>query len=320
MQVENLERIADILNNSDKYRVIKKYQKPEFYNLDCGSSKLIGVFLDIESTGLSTEDKLIELGMVKFEYSEDGRIFRILEEFNGYQDPNQQISEFITGLTGITNDIVRGQQIEETAVAKYLDNVDIIIAHNAAFDRAFFERTFPSVSSKPWACSMYDIEWNNEKIEGFKLEYIAYKYNFFYEGHRAVIDCLAGIHILAQGLFNSKGLVLKQLLDNGLQPRYKLWTKNASYDHKDCLRGRRYKWDTHPIHNFKAWAIELPENKVEAEINYLKSNIYNGSMNIPVDIFDAHSRFSINNTFVQNNLKYSEKLRWIKALQHSITD
>ena len=67
-------KMADTLNQSEQYRVITKYNKPEFYNLCVDVPKKIGVFLDIEATGLSfTEDKLIELGMVKFEYSDDGR-------------------------------------------------------------------------------------------------------------------------------------------------------------------------------------------------------------------------------------------------------
>lgn len=312
----NLDQLAKQLNQSSQYRVIKKYNKPEFYNLNADIPKSIGVFLDIEATGLSlTEDHLIELGMVKFEYSSDGRIFRILEEFNGYQDPGTDISEFITELTGINNDMVKGQKIDETKVAQYLENVDLIIAHNAKFDRPFFEKTFPNIESKAWACSMYDINWNNEKIESHKLEYIAYKYNFFYKGHRAITDCLVGLHILSQQLYNSKQLALKQLLDNAMQPRFKIWAQNAAYAHKDLLRTRKYKWDTHPIDNFKAWSIELSEHQVEAEIKYLKTEIYNWKMNIPVDIFDAYSRFSLNSNIQRKQLKYSDKINWINELQ-----
>ena len=131
--------MAKTLNQSDQYRVITKYTKPEFYNQVTDVPLKIGVFLDIEATGLSLEnDKLIELGMVKFEYSDDGRIFRILEEFNAYQDPNQKISQFITELTGINDEMVKGQKIDESAVIEYLENVDLVIAHNAMFDRAFF--------------------------------------------------------------------------------------------------------------------------------------------------------------------------------------
>ena len=311
-------KMADTLNQSEQYRVITKYNKPEFYNPCADVPKKIGVFLDIEATGLSlTEDKLIELGMVKFEYSDDGCIFRILEEFNGYQDPKKSISAFITGLTGISDDMVKRQKIDESAVAEYLEDVDLIIAHNAKFDRSFFEITFPNITPKAWACSMYDINWNSEKVESHKLEYIAYKYNFFYEGHRAIIDCLVGIHILSQELYNSKQLALKQLLDNAMQPRFKLWAQNAAYAHKDLLRARQYRWDTHPAHGFKAWSIELPENQVATEIDYLKNEIYNSQMNIPVDIFDAFSRFSLNSYVQQDKNKYTDKINWINGLQNA---
>ena len=126
--------------------------------------------------------------MVKFEYTEDGRIFQLLDEFSGYQDPNRLIPQAITKLTSITDDMVKGQQINENEVASYLKDVDIIIAHNAQFDRTFFEITFPSIPPKAWGCSIYDIDWKIEGISSHKLEYIAYKYNFFYKGHCAVID------------------------------------------------------------------------------------------------------------------------------------
>jgi DNA polymerase-3 subunit epsilon len=316
MQKKNLLEAIELLNQTNQYRVIEKYNKPEFYNLSADIPKKIGVFLDIESTGLSfTEDKLVELGMVKFEYSADGRIFRILEEFNGYQDPEVSISAFITELTGISDDMVKGQKIDPVAVDEYLKDVELVIAHNAKFDRSFFEKTFPSIEPKAWACSMFDVNWNQEKIESHKLEYIAYKYNFFYEGHRAIIDCLVGIHILSQQLHNSKQLVLKQLLDNAMQPRFKLWAKNAPYAHKDILRMRKYRWDTRPEHGFKAWSIEMAENLVENEINFLKTEIYNSKMNIPVDIFDAYSRFSLNHNLQKNTSKYADKLTWINELQ-----
>ena len=315
--MQELKKAIDILNQSNDHRVITRYKKPEFYNLNTDTPKKIGVFLDIEATGLSyTDDKLIELGMVKFEYSDDGKVFRILEEFNEYQDPQRDISKFITSLTGITDDMVCGEHIKKSSVNEFLKDVDLIIAHNAKFDRSFFETTFPNIEPKAWACSMHDINWNDEKIESHKLEYIAYKYNFFYEGHRAIIDCLVGIHILSQQLYNSKQLALKQLLDNAMKPTYKLWAKNAPYEHKDLLRSRKYRWNVHPNHGFKAWCIELPEHLIENEINYLKSAIYNWNMNIPVDIFDAYSRFSVMHNNNINNDKYTHKMEWVTRLQN----
>ncbi|AFC70431.1 3'-5' exonuclease [Rickettsia amblyommatis] len=142
----------------------------------------------------------------------------------------------ITELTGITDEMVKGKHIDQEEVIQFLENVDIIIAHNAAFDRPFFDKMFPKVIAKVWGCSRADIDWKAEKIESHKLEYLAYKYNFFYEGHRAVTDCLAGLHLLAQTLPISKQPALKQLLISCNKTRFKIWTKNAPYDTKDLLK------------------------------------------------------------------------------------
>ena len=327
MSNQSLKQIADQLRRSDEYRVIQKYQKPRGYNLDSNNNpsinisnrnNLIGVFLDIEATGLLySSDKLIELGMVKFEYTEDGRIFNLLEEFSGYQDPNIPISKYITKLTGISDDMVRGQSIDEDEVSKYLEDVDIIIAHNAQFDRAFFETTFPNITPKAWGCSMRDINWQDEDISSLKLEYIAYRYGFFYEGHRAIIDCLAGIHILAQNLITSEVPVLQRLLNNTTQLEFKIWAKNAPYDSKDLLKARNYRWEVHPINDYKAWAITIPESNVEEEIKYLRSDIYKTNASIPleIEVFDAFNKYSIiSNNKEYTDSKYEDKLNWFQEL------
>ena len=191
LKCHTMDKIADTLGSSDQYRVVKRYTKPSYYHLPDNTIKQIRVFLDTETTGLSYEkDKILELGMVKFEYTKDGHIYRILDEFNQYHDPKEPISQQITELTGITDAMVKDKAINKEAVATFLEEVDIIIAHNAAFDRPFFDKMFPEVMTKVWGCSRVDIDWKAEKIESHKLEYLAYKYNFFYEGHRAVIDCL----------------------------------------------------------------------------------------------------------------------------------
>ena len=51
-------KMADTLNQSEQYRVITKYNKPEFYNLCADLPKKIGVFLDIEATGVKCNQLL----------------------------------------------------------------------------------------------------------------------------------------------------------------------------------------------------------------------------------------------------------------------
>ncbi|HJD59400.1 MAG TPA: DNA polymerase III subunit epsilon [Rickettsia endosymbiont of Omalisus fontisbellaquei] len=290
--IHNIELFSSILENPQHYRIIQEYQKQDFYKINDSVPKQIGVFLDTETTGLSNIDKILELGMVKFEYCENGYVYKVLEEFNQYQDPSEPIAEHITKLTGITDEMVKGRNIDKNLVAKFLEDVDIIIAHNAAFDRPFFEKMFPALPPKAWGCSRADIDWKAESIESQKLEYLAYKYNFFYEGHRAVIDCLAGLHILAQNLPISKEPVLKQLLTNCHKTSYKIWAKNAPFETKDLLKTRGYRWSIHPQENYKAWMIKINEDNLEHELNFLNSSIYPTPFNIPVETITPFNRFT----------------------------
>jgi DNA polymerase III epsilon subunit-like protein len=42
----------------------------------------------------------------------------------------------------------------------------LVVAHNAAFDRKFLERPCETFSTKPWACSISQINWAAEGYEG----------------------------------------------------------------------------------------------------------------------------------------------------------
>ena len=314
---DKLLEFAKELDRSDEYSVIYKYKKPKYYNLENSSSistkKFIGAFLDIEATGLSKKsDRLIELGIVKFEYSEDGKIFKVLDEFHSFQDPKIPIPEYISELTGIKDDMVKDRNIDITELSEYLEDVNLIIAHNSGFDRAFFEMTFPNLRSYPWACSMQDIDWNREGIKSLKLDYIAYKYKFFYTGHRAVSDCLAGIHILSKTLPVSKKLVLKSIIDSSNQLRFKLWAINSPFDAKELLKARGYKWNMEIGSKHRAWAVEITEDMIESEISYLRSEIYNGRLNIDFDLIDGYTRFT--NRYVTNDVKYKDKLDLVSRL------
>ena len=56
MKDHDLEKLATLLKESDQYKVIKRYQRPVYYNLDNKAPKHVGAFLDIEATGLSHAD------------------------------------------------------------------------------------------------------------------------------------------------------------------------------------------------------------------------------------------------------------------------
>lgn len=118
----------------------------------------VGVIVDVETTGLDhRRDEVIELGFVRFEHIE-GQVLRVTGAFSALREPGVPIGPRISRLTGITPGMVAGHAIDPDAVADMLAGVDLVIAHNAAFDRPFCEALHPAFSYLAWACSVDEVD------------------------------------------------------------------------------------------------------------------------------------------------------------------
>jgi len=282
------------LEATGDYHIIKRFNPVSAYHNDGGANKRVGIFLDTETTGLDPDsDKIIELAMVPFEFDAAGHIYRLLPEYNGFNDPKMPIPEVAKKITGITDEMVKGKSIDVAAVKKMLSEAAIVIAHNARFDRPFCEDLIDEFKDISWACSIADINWNEEGIEGVKLEFLAYKYGFFFEGHRATIDCQAGIEILSKPLPESGELSLKRLLDTARQTNIRLWAEGAPFEKKDDLKKRNYRWSAGENGKRKAWYKDILESELEEEMEYLNEHIYKRAVTeLPMDKFNAMQRYS----------------------------
>jgi len=289
----SIETILKMLTETRDYQILERFKKLEQYNPDDGEEKLIGIYLDTETTGLDyRNDKIIELALVPFEYNKEGKVFRILNGYSGFQDPRIALTKDITLLTGITDDMVKGQELDNDKIEALVKASSLIVAHNASFDRKFVERQFSIFKEKAWCCSLNQIPWKEENIASAKLEYLAYKFGYFYDAHRAEMDCLVGVHILTRLLPVSQELVLKILLQNAYRKSYILWATNAPYDTKDILKARGYRWNDGNNGKYKAWYIEVNELAKDNELEFLFQNIYKRNINIPTDEINPFNRFS----------------------------
>ena len=130
------------IQTSDNKIILKKLGKPatELLITDHKCSSI--AFLDTETTGVNrANDKIIELAhkVATFEKS-SGMIITIDQVYESFNEPGEEISQEITLLTGINNDMVQGQSIDWEMVDTILNDADIIVAHNASFDRAFVDK------------------------------------------------------------------------------------------------------------------------------------------------------------------------------------
>ncbi len=291
--VVTLEEMARTLEESGRYRVLRRLEPRPPIEEEPPASARKAIFLDVETTGLDAgRDEIIELAMAPFYYEPDGRIVGLGPSFHGYHQPSQPISPEITALTGVSDALVQGQQLQAGEVEGFAQDAALIIAHNAAFDRRFMERFFPAFRDKPWACSMAQIDWRSEGFEGVKLDYLAAGAGFFYDKHRALNDCLAAIELLASPLPRSARLGMEQLLERARRPLFRIWAENAPFALKSHLKARGYRWNAEGSTWPRAWYVDVEADNRESELHYLRSEIYQGEIDLMVRKITALERFS----------------------------
>jgi DNA polymerase III subunit epsilon len=301
MTVDDLtpEQMAEALEASGDYRVLRRLDPRSLLstanNVPIQILRL-GLFIDVETTGLDTmTDEIIELGAVPFTYLPDGKIFDILEPYHNYRDPGRPIPPKITEITGITDEMVKGQAIDQQGLGLLLEHKPApIVAHNADFDRRFLERLCPAFVERPWACSATQVDWAAEGYAGTRLEYLAMGAGYFYRAHRAVDDCLAGVAMLALPLPRSGVPALARLLENGRAVTWRVWAKDSPFAVKDALKARGYRW----YDDKRCWAIDVPADTEGLapmqEIEWLRQVAYGGRpVELPVHRITAYDRFSI---------------------------
>jgi DNA polymerase-3 subunit epsilon len=248
--------------------------------------------LDTETTGLEhSRDKIIELALLRVDIdTATGLPCGSVQVYDGLEDPGQPIPEIARKITGIDDSMVAGQRLDEARIAALLDGVDLVVAHNAAFDRPFVEARLPAFAAKAWACSFADIDWKQEGRDSAKLTALALDLGLFYDAHRAEMDCHALLAVLQAPMPVAGHTGLAHLLVAAEGTRMRLQATGAPFDAKDALKERGYRWDaTH-----KVWHTRLnDEAALQQECDWLAAAVYGGRpARVQVEALDAHVRYA----------------------------
>lgn len=159
----------------------------------------LAAILDIETTGLSPHDcDIIEAAIILFSYDAmTGEVLEIVEEYSGFHMPSSPISPFITRLTGITNQMVQNEKLDDAKIMDLLQQAHGIIAHNASFDRSFLLKRYPELAEKRWHCSMRSVKWKDYGFMNKKLDTLLEGHKIVRENaHRAMDDVKATLQLL----------------------------------------------------------------------------------------------------------------------------
>ncbi|RAX37927.1 3'-5' exonuclease [Rhizobium tropici] len=282
-----------ILQATGRYQILRKLEARPTAAVPRPGYPLRGVILDTETTGLDArKDEIIEIGLIGFTFNEDGEIGDVTGIYGGLQQPSIPIPADVIRLTGITDAMVHGQMIDMPAVRALIEPADLVMAHNAGFDRPFCEAFSPIFVRKAWACSNSEIDWNARGYEGTKLGYLINQSGYFHVGHRAVDDCFALLEVLALSHPYIERTPFAELYQASQRSRVRIFAENSPFDLKDRLKERGYRWSDGSDGRLKSWWIEIAEETIDDELQFLRSEIYRWEdADPPVQRLTAFDRF-----------------------------
>lgn len=286
------EAMARALDSHADYRVLRRLPvQQQFAHKPVGPVTRV-LILDTETTGLDhSRDRIIELALLRVDVeTATGLPTGLVEVYDGLEDPGMPIPQEAQQITGISDAMVRGHKLDEQRVAAMLASADLVLAHNAGFDRPFAEARLAQFAQLPWACSFADLDWKKEGRSSAKLTQLALELGWFYDAHRAEMDCHALLAVLASQLPVSGQTGLARLLSASGKPSYRLQATAAPFDAKDLLKARGYRWDG----QHKVWQTRLDDEAgLQAECDWLKVAVYaNRPARVQVEQFDARIRYS----------------------------
>lgn len=209
------------------------------------------LILDTETTGLDPrQHQCIEVGAVLFDVPRRAVLSQISFLLPCDQNPARSVN-------GIDPEVSRLPQPWPQALECFeamLVAADVVLAHNAAFDRQWFGQGPLPAIDKPWLCSMEDLRWPAERQLRAtpSVRDLALAYGVpVWAAHRALTDCI----YLAQVF--ERCPELERLLQAGLEPR-RLYRARLSYEERHKAREAGFRWNE-PISG--AWSRRLSEQE-----------------------------------------------------------
>lgn len=254
-----------------------------------------GVILDTETTGLERTDEVVELAMLRFRFDEGG-ILALDEVFAQMREPSVPISEEASRITGITAEMVAGKRITDEQVAAFLEGSELVLAHNANFDRPMVERTFPGAGFDriAWHCSLEQVDWQGRGKKGRSLESVVLSEGYVYGSHRADADVIATAFALNA---TSTETAFAEMLRNGERETIQVIAKDSRFEAKEALKAAGFKWSNDGTDAFghRAWHKQIPDTPEEKAgmSDLIRSrDVYGKEMSLPAYRMTPMNRYS----------------------------
>lgn len=153
--------------------------------------------VDIETTGGSANfHRITEIGAVKIQNG------KVIEEFQTLINPGRPIPGFITGITGITNDMVKDAPAFKDIAEKLFEFLKdtVFVAHNVRFDYGFIQKEFERLGIdfvRPLLCTCAGLRKTHPGLTSYGLKNLTNHFRIEMEQHhRALSDARAAAQLL----------------------------------------------------------------------------------------------------------------------------
>lgn len=198
------------------------------------------LIIDTETNGADPQQhQVVEVGAVLYSVSHRTTICQVSYLCDAPHNDCEHIN-------GIPLDAIKwgveacgGNQIGPGVLARMVADVDYLIAHNADFDRGFFESLYPHLSSsRPWLCTCNDFSWTGkEHLNGKSLAALALGHGVgIGSAHRALTDCQ-----LIAAVFDRRD-DLAQLIEYAARPKA-MFAAKVSYGERDLAKAAGFRWN-----------------------------------------------------------------------------
>lgn len=187
--------------------------------------------VDIESTGGNYKrERITEIAIYRF----DGN--KIVDSFVSLINPGIHIPSFISGLTGITNEMVNDAPRFDEVAERILEITEgaVFVAHNVQFDYGFIRQEFKSLGYSFHRKKICTVQLSKTLIPGqpsYSLGNLCKNLNIKLKGrHRAGGDAKATVKLFELLLLEDDGLI-SEMLDES-----KIKYLPKSLDYKNIIK------------------------------------------------------------------------------------
>ena len=223
-----------------------------------GAALALGLVVDCETTGAdAARDAVAEAALLPFTFTPEGRVAEVL---HGEAQAHRR----------------GGAPFDAAAAGALIARARLLVAHNARFDRPFFERLLPQTRDKPWACSRLEVPWRAAGAPSDALHCLLCHFGVFARArHRALADCEAALWLLARALPGTGRTALAALIETSAAETVRLWVLDAPFAVRGALRARGYHWSPAPRDGLpRGWWTELAPERIEAERAWLAELVH----------------------------------------------